>query len=63
MKRMGVDSMREIEAKWIISIILAVIVSYALIIGGIQICNNSYTMNHRGIFTDEFAHGSFHKIQ
>ncbi|WP_297633259.1 hypothetical protein [uncultured Clostridium sp.] len=55
--------MGKIGAKWIAPIILAVIVSYILIIGGIQVCNNSYTMNHRGIFTDEFAHGNFHKIK
>lgn len=63
MKKMGVDNMGKIGAKWIAPIILAVIVSYVLIIGGIQVCNNSYTMNHKGIFTDEFAHGSFHKIK
>lgn len=63
MKNKGVDGMStEVSAKWIAPIIITIVVVYALILGGIHICNNSYKINHKGFFTDEFSHQSFHKI-
>ncbi|MGL5415828.1 MAG: hypothetical protein ACRDAU_09235 [Clostridium sp.] len=46
----------DMKRRSIIALVLVVIVSYVLILGGISLCNRSYGDTHKGIFTDEFAH-------
>lgn len=50
-----------LSSKRVVFGVVIVAIMYVVIITGINICNESYRFNNKGIFTDEFSHNVFHK--